>query len=169
MQNWDTDIESRVTEGFRYCHGKGNFHHVSLGGKSPVTSSSRWGKTAHRLGIEGNSQNYGRSCTLGWDLAFDVSATCVNCKGPTVLVLAFLFVLRFTYTAFVWNTEVGPGLSYISVVPKWFIEALISNTKLFQWRNICQVPWKFRYFYAVLDHVYFAQTTLPLFKWVLLF
>lgn len=64
-------------------------------------SSSRWGKTSHRLGLEGDSQNYGRSCTRGWDQAFDVSTTCVNCKGSTALVLAFLFVLRFTYIAFV--------------------------------------------------------------------
>lgn len=100
MQNWNTDTECRVVEGFRQCCGKGNFHHVSFGGKWPVTGSSRWGKTAQRLGLEGHSQNYGRSCTLGWDLVFEVSAICVNCKGSTVLVLTFLFSYLFILPLF---------------------------------------------------------------------
>lgn len=40
--------------------------------------------------------------------------------------------------------------------------------KTIPWKNICQLPCKIGYFYAVLGHVYLAQTILPLFKLVLI-
>lgn len=144
-------------ESFRQCCGQGNFHHVSFGGKWPVTSSSRWGKTAQRLGMEGNRQNYGRSCTLGWDLVFDLSATCVNCKGSMVFVLAFLFSYLFILLLF--KTEkFDSSFLYFScakvIYSRWYsMETHLSGALK-----------KIRYFYAVLGHVILQLFSVYYFK-----
>lgn len=50
--------------------------------------------------LRGQSELWKEAHT-GMEPAFDVSAAYVNAKGSIALALGFLFVLRFTYTAFV--------------------------------------------------------------------